>query len=73
LLEHPPPAGTPKEITTLLHREIVKIITLPAIQERFAALGFDTVGNTPEEAAALFKSESVRWGKVIREAGIKAQ
>jgi tripartite-type tricarboxylate transporter receptor subunit TctC len=67
------PAGTPKEITTLLHREIVKIIALRDIQERFAALGFDTVGNTPDEAAALFKTESARWGKVIREAGIKAQ
>jgi tripartite-type tricarboxylate transporter receptor subunit TctC len=67
------PAGTPKEITTLLHREIVKIITLPDIQERFAALGFETVGNTPEQAAALFKTESARWGKVIRQAAIRAQ
>ena len=67
------PAGTPKEIITLLHREIVKIIALPDIQERFAALGFETVGNTPKEAAALFKTESARWGKVIREAAIRAQ
>ena len=67
------PAGTPKEITTLLHREIVKIIALPDIQERFAALGFDPVGNTPEQAAAMFRTETAKWGKVIREAAIRAQ
>jgi tripartite-type tricarboxylate transporter receptor subunit TctC len=67
------PARTPKEITTLLHREIVKIIALPEIQEKFAALGFDPVGNTPEEAAAMFRSENAKWGKVIREAAIGLQ
>jgi tripartite-type tricarboxylate transporter receptor subunit TctC len=66
------PAGTPTEITTLLHREIVKLMALPDIQERFAALGFDTVGSTPEEAAALFRTEGTRWGMVIREAAIRA-
>jgi hypothetical protein len=36
------------------------------------ALGFEAVGSTPDEAAALFRSESTRWARVIREAGIKA-
>jgi tripartite-type tricarboxylate transporter receptor subunit TctC len=67
------PAGTPGEVITLLHHEIVKIIALPDIQERFAALGFDAVGNTPAEAAAMFRTESAKWGKVIREAAIRAQ
>jgi tripartite-type tricarboxylate transporter receptor subunit TctC len=67
------PAGTPKEITTLLHSEIVKIIALSDIQEKFASLGFETLGNTPEQAAALFKTEYAKWGKVIREAAIRAQ
>jgi tripartite-type tricarboxylate transporter receptor subunit TctC len=66
------PAGTSKEIITLLHRAIVKIIALPDIHERFAALGFEPVGNTPEEAGAMFKTESAKWGKVIREAAIRA-
>jgi tripartite-type tricarboxylate transporter receptor subunit TctC len=66
------PAGTPKEITALLHREIVKIITLPDIMEKLATLGFEAVANTPEEAVALFKTEGAKWAKVIREAGIKA-
>jgi tripartite-type tricarboxylate transporter receptor subunit TctC len=67
------PARTPKEIITLLHREIVKLIALPDMKERLAMLGFEPVGNTPEECAAQFKTEIAKWAKVIREAGIKAQ
>jgi tripartite-type tricarboxylate transporter receptor subunit TctC len=67
------PARTPKEIIALLHREIVKIIALPDMKERMATLGFEPVGNTPEECAAQFRTETAKWAKVIREAGIKAQ
>ena len=67
------PAGTPKEITALLHREITKLIALPDVKEKIAALGFTAVGMTPEESAALFVTESTKWAKVIREAGIKAK
>jgi tripartite-type tricarboxylate transporter receptor subunit TctC len=66
------PAGTPKDITALLNREIIKTIALPDIKEKMTALGFEAVGSTPDEAAALFRSESTRWARVIREAGIKA-
>lgn len=66
------PAGTPREITALLHREIIKIIALADIMEKMATLGFEPVGSTPDEAAALFKTEGAKWAKVIREAGIKA-
>jgi tripartite-type tricarboxylate transporter receptor subunit TctC len=66
------PAGTPKEIIALLHREIVRIIALPDIKERLDALGFVPIGNTPSECAALFKAESLKWAEVIRNAGIKA-
>jgi tripartite-type tricarboxylate transporter receptor subunit TctC len=66
------PAGTPREITTLLNREIVKLIALPDTKEKLAALGFTAVSTTPEQAAALFRTESAKWAKVIREAGIKA-
>lgn len=65
------PAGTPKEIIALLNGEIRKALALPDIKEKMEALGFTALGTTPEEAAALFRSESARWTKVIREAGIK--
>ena len=67
------PAGTPKEIVTLLHREIVKAVGLPDVKERLTALGFDPVGSTPAELTALIKSDAVKWGAVIRQAGIKAR
>ena len=66
------PAGTPKDIIALLNREIVKLIALPDIHEKIAALGFKAVGMTPDESADLFRREGARWAKVIREAGIKA-
>jgi tripartite-type tricarboxylate transporter receptor subunit TctC len=66
------PARTPKDIITLLHREIVKLIALPDMKERMATLGFEPVGNTPDECAAQFRTELAKWAKVIREASIKA-
>jgi len=66
------PARTPKDIITLLHREIVKLIALPDMKERMATLGFEPVGNTPDDCAAQFRTELAKWAKVIREASIKA-
>jgi tripartite-type tricarboxylate transporter receptor subunit TctC len=67
------PAGTPKEIIALLHREIVALVTLPDMKERMEALGFAPVGNTPEEFAAQIRTEIAKRAKIIRDAGIKAQ
>jgi tripartite-type tricarboxylate transporter receptor subunit TctC len=67
------PAGTPKEVITTLHREIVKIIALPDMKERLATLGYDPVGSTPEEFARRITAELETWGKVIRAANIKPQ
>ena len=51
------PTGTPKEIITKLNSEIVKIVHLPDIKERFLGLGAESVGNTPEEFATNLKAE----------------
>jgi tripartite-type tricarboxylate transporter receptor subunit TctC len=67
------PAGTPKDIIALLHREIVKVMALPDMKERLTTLGYEAVASTPDECAAQFRAEIARWGKVIREAGIKAE
>ena len=67
------PAGTPKEIIELLHREIVRSVALPDVKERLDAIGFVPVANTPDEFAAVIKVESERWAKVIRAANIKAE
>jgi tripartite-type tricarboxylate transporter receptor subunit TctC len=65
------PAGTPKDIIALLHREIVGIIALPEMKERLIGIGFDPVASTPEDFAARIRSEIATWGKVIRAGGIK--
>lgn len=67
------PAGTGGHIVTLLNREIVKILSLPALKERLVALGYEPVGSTPDEYADQIKTEFAKWAKVIRSAGIRVQ
>ena len=67
------PAGTPAEVVRLLNAEINKMIVKPAYVQRFAGLGAEPLPSTPEQAAAFIKSEQEKWGKVIREVGIKAE
>ena len=67
------PAGTPKDIVALLQGEIGKVLKLPAVNERMAALGYEPVANTPEECSAQIATEITKWAKVIKDAGIKAQ
>jgi len=67
------PAGTPKPIVDLLYKEIVAIVALPDVKERFAQLGLEIIANTPDEFTAQIKREIEKWGRVIREANIKAE
>jgi tripartite-type tricarboxylate transporter receptor subunit TctC len=67
------PAGTAPEIVDLLHREIVGIVAQPDVQQKMDTLGFATIANSPAEFAARLKSEFAKWGKVIREAGLKSE
>jgi len=67
------PAGTPRTIIDRLHAESVKIMQSQETRERFAVMGADTVTGTPEQAAEFLRTESKRWGNVIREAGIKIE
>jgi tripartite-type tricarboxylate transporter receptor subunit TctC len=66
------PAGTPKDIVGSLQREIAKLVALPDVKQRMGALGYQPVGNSPDECAAHIEAETVKWAKVIREAGIRA-
>lgn len=67
------PAGTPNAIVTLLHREVVRVMAQPEVKERLATLGFETVVNTPEDFAVWIRNEIAKWGRVIRDAGIRTQ
>lgn len=65
------PAGTPKEIINQLAKETGRIVHLPDVTEKLRAIGYVPVGNSPEEFAALIKSDIAKWAKVIRDANIK--
>jgi tripartite-type tricarboxylate transporter receptor subunit TctC len=66
------PAGTPKEVIERWRGDIVKMVASPEVKERLQALGFVPVANTPEEFGARIKSEIAKWGKVVRDANIRA-
>jgi tripartite-type tricarboxylate transporter receptor subunit TctC len=67
------PAGTAKDIVSKLHREMVKIIAMPEVQQKFETLGFTPVGSTPEQSSARINAELDLWAKVIRDAKIQRQ
>jgi len=67
------PAGTPREIVNRLNSEIHKALASADLKQRLAASGVEPLINTPEQFADFIKSEIVRYAKVIKDAGIKAQ
>ncbi|MEO7727496.1 MAG: tripartite tricarboxylate transporter substrate binding protein [Burkholderiales bacterium] len=63
------PAGTPDAVIARVHTEISRIVKVPAIRDRFLALGAEPVGSTPEQFAAFYRAEVLKWDKVVRESG----
>ncbi len=66
------PAGTPATIVTKLHSEVVRTMALPDVSKRIMELGADVIANTPQQFSVYIRSETNRWGKVIRDAKIPA-
>jgi len=66
------PATTPATIVRKLHLETVKVLALADVRVKFADLGMDVIGNSPDEFAAAIRSEIPKWAKLIKESGIKA-
>jgi len=64
------PAGTPKEIVDTMQRELVAAMNLPAVKERFATIGAEPIGSSPEQLDAHLKAEIAKWGVVLKERGI---
>jgi tripartite-type tricarboxylate transporter receptor subunit TctC len=65
------PAGTPKAVVDKLSKEIARVLTLPDVQQVLAAPGLVPVGSTPEQFAQHIKSETAKYGKVIKDANVK--
>ncbi len=67
------PAGTPRDIVTKLHAGTARALQNPEVRQRLLGDGAEPVGGTPEEFAAYLRSETAKWAKVIRAAGIKPE
>lgn len=66
------PAGTPREVVAKLYGEIARTVASPETRERLLSMGLDPVGMPPEEFTAYLKAETDKWGKLVRDAGIRA-
>lgn len=67
------PAGTPRPVIDRLNQEINRLLRTPEMKERLTAEGAEAAGNTPEEFASLIQSDTEKWAKVIKAAGIKPE
>jgi len=67
------PAATPTAAVTRLNNELVRILRTAEIQEKFRVQGQAAVSSTPEQLASLLQSESARYSKIVKAAGIRAE
>jgi tripartite-type tricarboxylate transporter receptor subunit TctC len=67
------PRGTPREHVTRLYQEISRTLKTAEVRERLLANGSEPAGTTPEEFSNYIKSEVIKWEKVIRQSGAKAE
>jgi tripartite-type tricarboxylate transporter receptor subunit TctC len=66
-------AGTPRDIVTRVHDDMAKALALPEVKAALAAQGMEIAPSSPEEMAALMRSDAARWAGVVKQAGIKAE
>jgi tripartite-type tricarboxylate transporter receptor subunit TctC len=67
------PAGTPQAIVDKIAADTAKVLAMPDVKAKLAAIGLETVGNSPAEFAAIVRNDHQKWGKVIRDANIKLE
>ena len=67
------PAGMPADAVAKVHAAAVKALATPQVKERFASLGVQPVGDTPEQFGAVIREDLARWSRVIKSAGVKVE
>lgn len=67
------PANTPREVVLKVNQAIHAALATPRIQDLLAKSGTEAVTGTPEEFGSFLKSEVIKWGKVVKAAGIPLQ
>src|SRR6185436_18722866 len=66
------PAGTPPAIVQRLNEAINRAMQAPDVKERIESFAFELVGGSPKQTADYVRAEVLKWGKVVRETGAKA-
>ena len=64
------PAATPRDIISKLNAEIIKTLRAQELRDSLAREGYEPIGDTPQQFAALIQAEVARYGKLIKAAGI---
>ena len=67
------PAGTPKAVIRRLQQETQKAVAVPEVKAKFFELGIEAIAGTPEEFAALIRSEREKWVPLLKKIGVKPQ
>jgi tripartite-type tricarboxylate transporter receptor subunit TctC len=67
------PAGPSKAITTKFHADLVKVMQDAEVKRKFADLGVEAIYSTPEQFVSFMKSETAKYTKLIKDAGIKVE
>jgi len=66
------PAKVPQEVVTKIHGDVVKILNSPELKARLGPQGIELLTSSPAEFARFIREDNAKWGKIIKEAGIKA-
>jgi len=67
------PKGTPSDIIQKVHEATVEVLKIPEIREQLIQRGFEPIGNSPDQFANFVSSEIIKWGKVVKLAGIEPE
>jgi tripartite-type tricarboxylate transporter receptor subunit TctC len=67
------PAGTPRPIVQRLYDDCVKVLRLPNVRDLLVKDGGDPIASTPEQFAAFIKAETIKWARVVKDAGIQQE
>jgi tripartite-type tricarboxylate transporter receptor subunit TctC len=66
------PAGTPRPIVDKLNAAMLKALRDPEVVQRMAGLGVEIIGNSADEFARVVRSDIIKWAKVVKDSGAKA-
>jgi tripartite-type tricarboxylate transporter receptor subunit TctC len=64
------PAGTPRAILAKISQDVAKVLEMPDVREKLTAFGSIPAPNTPEQFDAIIRSDTERYAKILKDAGI---